>query len=82
MRVPFGRIFSVNADGSIAPKVPVRIGGVAREPGAEFGVRVRLGTVTDFAALRGRDLEVSREGQGYVLVHPYRSRGPEFVGDA
>jgi hypothetical protein len=77
MRVPFGRVFTINADGSITPKVPVRIGGVAREPGSEFGTRVRLGAVVDFAALRGRDLEVTLEGQGYVLLHPHRSRaGP------
>jgi hypothetical protein len=89
MRVPFERVFATNADGSITPKVPVRIGGVAREPGSEFGARVRLGSVTDFAALRGRDLEVNREGQGYILVHPYRSRvtprreaTPAFLDDA
>jgi hypothetical protein len=79
MRVPFGRVFSINADGSVTPKVPIRIGGVAREPGSEFGARVRMGSVVDFAALRGRDLEVALEGQGYVLVHPHRSqaqRGP------
>ena len=74
MRVPFERVFATNADGSVTPKVPIRIGGVHREPGAEFGPRVRLGTVADFSALRGRDLEVGIEGQGYVLVHPYRSR--------
>ncbi|HEX2065401.1 MAG TPA: hypothetical protein VHI93_01175 [Candidatus Thermoplasmatota archaeon] len=74
MRVPFERVFSTNADGSIAPKVPVRVGGVARAPGSEFGARVRLGSVVDFAALRGRDLEVDIDGQGYVLVHPHRSR--------
>ncbi|HUR61103.1 MAG TPA: hypothetical protein VM286_01900 [Candidatus Thermoplasmatota archaeon] len=73
MRVPFGRVFSTNADGSFTPKVPIRIGGVPREPGAEFGTRVRMGTVLDFASLRGRDLEVRMEGQGYVLVHPHRS---------
>jgi len=71
MRVPFGRVFSTNADGSITPKLPVRIGGVPREPGSEFGARVRMGSVVDFASLRGRDLEVAWDGQGCVLVHPY-----------
>lgn len=83
MRVPFGRVFSTNADGSVSPKVPIRIGGVPRWPSSEFGVRVRLGTVMDFAAIRGRDLEVALEGQGYVLIHPHRSRStstPESQG--
>lgn len=76
MRVPFGRVFSTNADGSVSPKVPIRIGGIAREPGSEFGARVRLGSVVDFSTLRGRDLEVALDGQSYVLVHPYRAAGP------
>lgn len=87
--LPFERVFATNADGSITPKVPIRVGGVAREPGAEFGARVRLGSVTDFAALRGNDLEVAIQGQGYVLIHPYRSRAkarresaPRFLTDA
>ncbi|HUR64389.1 MAG TPA: hypothetical protein VM241_07905 [Candidatus Thermoplasmatota archaeon] len=83
MRVPFGKVFTMNPDGSITPKVPIRIGGVHREPGSEFGARVRLGTIVDFASLRGQDLEVAVEGQGYVLVHPYRSaRGIVFLSDA
>jgi hypothetical protein len=86
MRVPFGRVFNVNSDGSITPKVPIRIGGVHREPGSEFGARVRIGSVADFSALRGRDLEVALEGQGYVLVHPYHARPPHgarlFMSDA
>lgn len=79
-------MFSTNADGSITPKVPIRIGGIARQPGAEFGTRVRLGTVMDFAAIRGRDLEVRLEGQGYILVHSHRSssvgRATVFLDDA
>jgi hypothetical protein len=81
MRVPFHQVFATNADGTVAPKVPVRIGGIAREPGSEFGARVRLGSVVDFSALRGRDLEVAFDGQGYVLVHPYPARRrPEWDG--
>lgn len=79
MRVPFQRVFVTKPDGSIAPKVPVRVGGVARPPGREFGPRVRLGNVVDFAALRGRDLEVAQDGQGFVLLHPYGGRATRSV---
>jgi hypothetical protein len=79
MRVPFGLVFTINGDGSVTPKVPIRIGGVAREPGSEFGARVRIGNL-HIAALRGRDLEVAVEGQGYVLVHPHRSRSQRLPG--
>lgn len=70
MRVRFGEVFSVHGDGSISAKGPVVIGGVRLDPGMGFGSRVRIGTV-HFAGVKGRDLEVERQGGVTYVLRPY-----------
>lgn len=70
MRVRFNDVFRVNHDGSISATVPVVVGGVRLDPGAQFGRRVRLGHV-HFAGVAGRDLEVDVQGGVTYLVRPY-----------
>lgn len=70
MRVRFDEVFTVNGDGSVMAKVPVVIGGVFVNPGVEFGCRVRIGTV-HFAGVKGRDLEVERQGGVTFVLRPY-----------
>ena len=70
MRVRFTEVFSVNGDGSVSAKVPVVIGGVYVPAGMDFGCRVRIGTV-HFAAVKGRDLEVERQGGVTYILRPY-----------
>jgi hypothetical protein len=70
MRVRFSDVFTVNGDGSVSAKGPVVIGGVRLDPGMDFGCRVRIGTV-HFAAVKGRDLEVERQGGVTYVLRPY-----------
>ena len=70
MRVRFNDVFRINGDGSITPKVPVVVGGVALSPGVQFGRRVRLGNV-HFAGVAGRDLEVDQQAGVLYLLRSY-----------
>lgn len=70
MRVRFNEVFTTHGDGSVSPKMPIVVGGVRLEPGQEFGCRLRIGTV-HFAAVRGRDLEIERQGGLTFLVRHY-----------
>ncbi|HUR24726.1 MAG TPA: hypothetical protein VM327_01780 [Candidatus Thermoplasmatota archaeon] len=77
MRVRFNEVFATHGDGSVSAKAPTVIGGVRLEPGQEFGCRIRVGTF-HFAGVRGRDLEVDREGGiTYVLRHYALPQRPE-----
>jgi len=70
MRVRFRDVFHVHPDGSVAPRMPVVVGGVQLAPGVEFGRRVRIGSV-HFAAVAGRDLEVEANAGTLFLLRTY-----------
>ena len=72
MRVRFHDVFHVHPDGSVAPRMPVVVGGVQLTPGVEFGSRVRIGNV-HFASVAGRDLEVEESAGTLFLLRPYVS---------
>ena len=55
----YDQVFTINANNTISPKLPVKIGGVTITPGVSFGSGVIMGGVNLFD-YRGRNLE------GYV----------------
>lgn len=57
--VKYDQVFTINANHTITPKIPVRIGGVTMGTGVSFGAGVSIGGVNLFD-YRGRNLE------GYV----------------
>lgn len=65
MKLPFSIIFQEHRDGSITPKVPVRINGVDMGPGVTFGGGVSFGGVN---LQQCRDMDVECEDQGGVWV--------------
>jgi hypothetical protein len=69
--VPYESVFTVNADGSISPKVPVNAFGVRMGPGVTFGAGTSFGGV-DIAALEGHDLQAYRNGSIVVIVGIHR----------
>ena len=70
MRVSYSDLFAVGADGSVSPRVQVRINGVMMGPGVAFGRGVQFGGV-DLAALRGKDLEVDVQNGVHVIEGHY-----------
>jgi formylmethanofuran dehydrogenase subunit C len=71
MRVAFEEVFQVNADGSIAPREPVHIGGTTMRPGISFsGGGISVGDV-DLSELKGKDLEIERQGGTVVIKGSY-----------
>jgi hypothetical protein len=74
MRVPFAEVFQVNADGSIAPRGPVYIGGTTLKPGISFsGSGILVGGV-ELATLKGDDLEVEKQGETTVVKGHYHAK--------
>jgi hypothetical protein len=71
MRVPYDQVFAVNPDGSVSPKVAVRIGGIQMGPGVAFGRGVQFAGL-DLAAIRGCDLEVESYGNLYEIKGYYQ----------
>lgn len=67
MRVPFSSVFNQNSDGSISPKVTVRVGGVSMGPGVSFGKGVQMGGV-DIASHAGKDLEIDKNKDGSITL--------------
>ena len=68
-RINFYQIFRVNADGSIEPLRPVKIGGVQFGSGARFK-NVSFGGI-DLSKYIGRDFEIRDEGGVYVITGIY-----------
>jgi hypothetical protein len=66
VRVKFSDIFEIR-NGSITPRVVVRIGGVQMGPGVSFGTGVSFGGL-DLASVAGRDLEVDQNTNGVVII--------------
>lgn len=70
MRKNFDDILTVYSDGTIEPKVKIRIGGVEFGPGVRIGSGVSFGGV-DLSSYIGRDFEVESQGDVYVLKGIY-----------
>ncbi len=67
IRVNFYSIFRVNADGSIEPLKPVRIGGAQFGPGVLFGRGVSFAGI-DFSQYIGRDFEVEEQNGVSIII--------------
>lgn len=65
-RINFYQIFRVNADGSIEPLQPVRIGGVQMSPGVKFGKGVSFSGI-DLSQFVGRDFAVEEQAGVFVI---------------
>ena len=65
-RINFYQIFRVNADGSIEPLRPVRIGGVQMSPGVKFGKGVSFSGI-DLSQFVGRDFAVEEQAGVFVI---------------
>lgn len=72
VRVHFEDVFSVTADGSFSPKVPVDINGVQMGPGVTFGGGVQFGGFA-LSQAAGHDLGVRRLPNGFVQLVKYYS---------
>ena len=70
MKVFFTEIFQKNDTGMIAPKLPVRVGGVTMTPGVSFGSGVSFSGV-DLSTLEGKYLDVDQEPDGLVIIKGY-----------
>ncbi|MGH9824017.1 MAG: hypothetical protein ACREDR_12290 [Blastocatellia bacterium] len=70
VRVSFSQVFQTNPDGSISPRSRVRIGSAEFGPGASFRPGVAFSGV-DIAAMAGRDLAITRDGDIVVIVRVY-----------
>lgn len=70
MRVHFDDIFTITADGSLSPKVPVDINGVRMGPGVTFGGGVQFGGFA-LSQVVGHDLGVRRLPNGFVQLVNY-----------
>lgn len=68
MRVPFNRIFAMDANGMVSPEVPVRFGIFQVDPGPEvsFGSGASFGGVK-LSDLTRHDFEVDVEEGVYVI---------------
>lgn len=66
----FQDIFIINPDGSIEPRILVRIGGVQFGPGLRFGRGVVFGGI-DMYQYIGHDLEVDEENGIAVITGIY-----------
>ena len=69
-RYKFNEIFVVRPDGSISPRVPVRIGGITMGPGVSFGGGVSLGGV-NIANYAGRNISCHVENGVFVITGFY-----------
>ena len=58
-RVPYSTVFKTNADGSVSPRMPVRLQGVKVSGNVSFTRGVSFNG-TDVAAMKGKDVEIVR----------------------
>ena len=70
MRVPFSTLFTVNEDGSLEPKVRIRMGGVTIGPGFKFtrGVNIAGLDLTQYVT---HDLEVTQQDDVFIITGIY-----------
>ncbi len=71
MKVNFYQLFITNPDGSIEPKVRIRVGGVEFGPGVRFGRGVQFSGI-DFSLFLGKDFDVDLVNKVYVINGIYQ----------
>ena len=69
LRINFNQMFVLGDEGSIEPKVKVKIGGIEFGPGVKFNRGVQL-SGADIFGLVGKDLAVTQDGEAW-LIHGY-----------
>ena len=69
-RIKFDAIFSKFPDGSLEPKVKVRVGGIVITPGVRFMRGVAFGGI-DFTQFVDHDLEIETEGDIFIVKGIY-----------
>lgn len=70
MRKSFNELFTVQ-NGTISPKVSIRINGIEMTPGVSFGRGVSFGGV-DLAQFIGKDFEVENHNGIYEIKGYYK----------
>lgn len=65
-RYPFDEVFQTNPDGTLVPKMVIRVNSITIGPGVSFGHGVSFGGV-DFTNFRDFDIAVEEES-GIVVI--------------